>query len=156
YDDKAVPKVIDFGVAKAVEQRLTEKTVYTQFGTLVGTFEYMSPEQAEMNAFGVDTRSDIYSLGVLLYELLTGTTPLERPRLREAAFGEIVRMIKEEEPPRPSVRLSTSGALAKVAAARKTEPAKLSRLLRGELDCMVMKCLEKNRTRRYESAGSLA
>jgi serine/threonine protein kinase/WD40 repeat protein/Flp pilus assembly protein TadD len=156
YDDKPVPKVIDFGVAKAIEQRLTEKTVYTQFGTLVGTFEYMSPEQAEMNAFGVDTRSDIYSLGVLLYELLTGTTPLERPRLREAAFGEIVRLIKEEEPPRPSVRLSTSGALAKVAAARKTDPAKLSRLVRGELDWVVMKCLEKQRTRRYDSAGGLA
>ncbi len=109
YDDRPVPKVIDFGVAKAVEQRLTEKTLFTQFGTLVGTFEYMSPEQAEMNAFGVDTRSDIYSLGVLLYELLTGTTPLERPRLRAAAFDEIRRIIKEEEPPRPSVRLSTSG-----------------------------------------------
>jgi serine/threonine-protein kinase len=118
YDDKPVPKVIDFGVAKAIEQRLTEKSVYTQFGTLVGTFEYMSPEQAEMNAFGVDTRSDIYALGVLLYELMTGTTPLERRRLREAAFDEIRRIIKEEEPQRPSVRLSTSGALAKVAAAR--------------------------------------
>jgi eukaryotic-like serine/threonine-protein kinase len=156
YDDKPVPKVIDFGVAKAIEQRLTEKTVYTQFGTLVGTFEYMSPEQAEMNAFGVDTRSDIYSLGVLLYELLTGTTPLERPRLKEAALGEIVRLIKEEDPPPPSVRLSTSGALAKVAKAHKADPAKLSRLIRGELDWVVMKCLEKQRTRRYDSAGSLA
>jgi WD40 repeat protein/serine/threonine protein kinase len=156
YDDMPVPKVIDFGVAKAIEQRLTEKTVYTQFGTLVGTFEYMSPEQAEMNAFGVDTRSDIYSLGVLLYELLTGTTPLEVPGLRQAAFGEIVRRIKEEEPPRPSMRLSTSDALEKVAAARKTEPAKLSRLVRGELDWVVMKCLEKNRVLRYESAGILA
>ncbi len=122
YDDKPVPKVIDFGVAKAIEQRLTEKTVYTQFGTLVGTFEYMSPEQAEMNAFGVDTRSDIYSLGVLLYELLTGTTPLERPRLKAAALGEIVRLIKEEDPPPPSVRLSTSGALAKVAKAQQGRP----------------------------------
>src|SRR4029453_2487138 len=112
YDDKPVPKVIDFGVAKAIEQRLTEKTVYTQFGMLVGTFEYMSPEQAEMNAFGVDTRSDIYSLGVLLYELLTGTTPLERKRLREAAFDGNARSIQEEDPPRPSVRLSTSGTLA--------------------------------------------
>jgi serine/threonine protein kinase/tetratricopeptide (TPR) repeat protein len=156
YDDKPVPKVIDFGVAKAIEQRLTEKTVYTQFGTLVGTFEYMSPEQAEMNAFGVDTRSDIYSLGVLLYELLTGTTPLERPRLREAAFDEIRRIIKEEEPQRPSVRLSTSGALAKVAAARKTDPGKLSRLVRGELDWVVMRCLEKDRTRRYDTASGLA
>jgi serine/threonine protein kinase/tetratricopeptide (TPR) repeat protein len=156
YDDKPVPKVIDFGVAKAVEQRLTEKTVYTQFGTLVGTFEYMSPEQAEMNAFGVDTRSDVYALGVLLYELLTGTTPLERPRLRDAAFGEIVRLIKEEEPPRPSVRLSTSGELTKVAAVRQTDPGKLSRLVRGELDWVVMRCLEKDRTRRYDTASGLA
>jgi serine/threonine protein kinase/WD40 repeat protein len=156
YDDKPVPKVIDFGVAKAVEQRLTERTLFTQFGALVGTFEYMSPEQAEMNAFGVDTRSDIYSLGVLLYELLTGTTPLEKQRLREAALGEMVRLIKEEEPPRPSVRLSGSGDLPKIAAARKTEPARLSRLVRGEVDWIVMKCLEKDRTRRYESASSLA
>src|SRR4029077_18952568 len=120
YDDKPVPKVIDFGVAKAIEQQLTEKTMFTQFGALVGTFEYMSPEQAEMNAFGVDTRSDVYSLGVLLYELLTGTTPLERTRLREAALGELVRLIKEEEAPRPSVRLSSSNNLLKIAAARKT------------------------------------
>src|SRR5262249_23158329 len=105
YDDKPEPKVIEFGVAKAMQERLTEEAGYTQFGTLVGTFEYMSPEQAEMNAFGVDTRSDIYALGVLLYELLTGTTPLERKRLREAAFDEIRRIIREEEPQRPSVRL---------------------------------------------------
>jgi eukaryotic-like serine/threonine-protein kinase len=131
YDDKPVPKVIDFGVAKAIEQRLTEKTVYTQFGALVGTFEYMSPEQAEMNAFGVDTRSDIYSLGVLLYELLTGTTPLERARLRNAAFDEIRRIIKEEEPQRPSIRLSASGERVKLAAARQTDPTKLSRLMRA-------------------------
>jgi hypothetical protein len=156
YDDKPVPKVIDFGVAKAIEQRLTEKTLFTQFGTLVGTFEYMSPEQAEMNAFGVDTRSDVYALGVLLYELMTGTTPLERRRLSEAAFDEIRRIIKEEEPPRPSVRLSTSDTLAKVAAARKTEPAKLSRLMRGELDWVVMRCLEKDRSRRYDTASGLA
>jgi serine/threonine protein kinase len=156
YDDRPVPKVIDFGVAKAVEQRLTEKTIYTQFGALVGTFEYMSPEQAEMNAFGVDTRSDIYALGVLLFELLTGSTPLERPRLRQAGFNEIVRLIKEEEPPKPSVRLSTTATLAKVAEARKTEPGKLSRLLRGELDWVVMKCLEKDRSRRYDTASNLA
>jgi serine/threonine protein kinase/tetratricopeptide (TPR) repeat protein len=156
YDDKPVPKVIDFGVAKAIEQRLTEKTMFTQYGTLVGTFEYMSPEQAEMNAFGVDTRSDIYSLGVLLYELLTGTTPLERKRLREAALDELVRLIKEEEPPRPSVRLSSSGNLPKIAAARKTEPGRLSKLVRGEIDWIVMKCLEKDRTRRYETANGLA
>jgi serine/threonine protein kinase/tetratricopeptide (TPR) repeat protein len=156
YDDKPVPKVIDFGVAKAVEQRLTEKTMFTQFGTLVGTFEYMSPEQAEMNAFGVDTRSDIYSLGVLLYELLTGTTPLERERLREAALDELVRLIKEEEPPRPSVRLSSSGNLPKIAAARRTEPARLSKLVKGEIDWIVMKCLEKDRARRYDAASGLA
>jgi serine/threonine protein kinase/tetratricopeptide (TPR) repeat protein len=156
YDDRPVPKIIDFGVAKAVEQRLTEKTMFTQFGTLVGTFEYMSPEQAEMNAFGVDTRSDIYSLGVLLYELLTGTTPLEKKRLREAALDEMVRLIKEEEAPRPSIRLSSSNDLPKIAAARNTEPARLSGLVRGEVDWIVMKCLEKDRTRRYESASGLA
>jgi WD40 repeat protein/serine/threonine protein kinase len=156
YDDKPVPKVIDFGVAKAVEQRLTERTLFTQFGALVGTFEYMSPEQAEMNALGVDTRSDIYSLGVLLYELLTGTTPLEKVRLRQAALDELVRLIKEEEPPRPSARLSSSGNLPKIAAARKTEPAKLSKLVRGEIDWIVMKCLEKDRARRYETANGLA
>jgi WD40 repeat protein/serine/threonine protein kinase len=156
YDDKPVSKVIDFGVAKAVEQRLTERTVYTQFGTLVGTLEYMSPEQAEMNAFGVDTRSDIYSLGVLLYELLTGTTPLERERLRQAALDELVRMIKQEEAPRPSARLSSSHNLPKIAAARKTEPARLSKLVRGEIDWIVMKCLEKDRSHRYDSASGLA
>jgi WD40 repeat protein/serine/threonine protein kinase len=156
YDDRPVPKVIDFGVAKAIEQRLTEKTMFTQFGTLVGTFEYMSPEQAEMNAFGVDTRSDIYSLGVLLYELLTGTTPLERVRLRAAALDEMVRLIKEEEAPRPSKRLSSSNNLPKIAAARKTEPARLSKLVRGEIDWIVMKCLDKDRSRRYDTASALA
>jgi len=156
HDDKPVPKVIDFGVAKAIEQRLTEKSLFTAFGTVVGTLEYMSPEQAEMNAFGVDTRSDVYSLGVLLYELLTGTTPLERKRLREAAYTEVLRLIKEVEPPRPSVRLSSSGDLPKIAASRKIEPEKLSRLLRGEIDWIVMKALEKDRSRRYESAIGLA
>jgi WD40 repeat protein/serine/threonine protein kinase len=156
YDDKPVPKVIDFGVAKAIEQRLVERTMFTQFGVMVGTFEYMSPEQAEMNAFGVDTRSDIYSLGVLLYELLTGTTPLEQKRLREAALPEMVRLIKEEEAPRPSVRLSSSDNLPKVAAERNTEPARLPGLIRGEIDWIVMKCLEKDRTRRYESASGIA
>jgi WD40 repeat protein len=152
-----VPKVIDFGVAKATEQKLTERTLFTQYGTMVGTFEYMSPEQAEMSALGVDTRSDIYSLGVLLYELLTGSTPLSHERVREAAYGEILRMIKEEEPPRPSTRLSDSGpALATISAQRHTEPAKLATLVRGELDWIVMKTLEKDRNRRYESAGGLA
>jgi serine/threonine protein kinase/Flp pilus assembly protein TadD len=156
YDGRPVPKVIDFGVAKAVEQRLTERTLFTQYGTIVGTFEYMSPEQAEMSALGVDTRSDIYSLGVLLYELLTGTTPLERQRLRDAAYLEILRLIREQEPPRPSTRLADSDTLVAVAAARKMEPVKLAKLVRGELDWIVMKALEKDRTRRYETANDLA
>jgi eukaryotic-like serine/threonine-protein kinase len=157
YDGKPVPKVIDFGVAKATEQRLTERTLFTQYGTMVGTLEYMSPEQAEMSALGVDTRSDIFSLGVLLYELLTGSTPLSHQRLREAAYGEILRMIREEMPPKPSTRLSDSGeALASISAQRHMEPAKLTRMMRGELDWMVMKCLEKDRARRYETASGLA
>jgi WD40 repeat protein/serine/threonine protein kinase len=157
YDGKPVPKVIDFGVAKAIEQRLTERTLFTQYGTIVGTFEYMAPEQAEMSQLGVDTRSDLYALGVLLYELLTGSTPLEHKRLQEAAFDEILRLIKEEEPPRPSRRLSSSGAaLATISQQRRTDPAKLTKLVRGELDWIVMKCLEKDRTRRYETASSLA
>ena len=140
YDGEPVPKVIDFGVAKATEQTLTERTLFTQYGTLVGTLEYMSPEQAEMSALGVDTRSDVYSLGVLLYELLTGSTPLGRERVREAAYAEVLRMIKEEEPPRPSTRLSDSGeALASISAQRHTEPARLTKLVRGELDWIVMK-----------------
>src|SRR6202158_650404 len=139
YDGKPVPKVIDFGVAKPTEQRLTERTLFTQYGTMVGTLEYMSPEQAEMSALGADTRSDIFSLGVLMYELLTGSTPLSHQRVREAAYGEIVRMIKEEEPPRPSTRLSDSGeALASRSAQRKTEPSQLTKLVRGELDWIVM------------------
>ena len=157
YDGKPVPKVIDFGVAKATEQKLTERTLFTQYGTLVGTLEYMSPEQAEMSALGVDTRSDIYSLGVLLYELLTGSTPLTHKRIKEAAYAEILRMIKEEEPPRPSTRLSDSGeALASISAQRHMEPAKLTKLVRGELDWIVMKTLEKDRNRRYETANGFA
>ena len=142
HDGKPVPKVIDFGVAKAINQRLTERTLFTQFGSIIGTLEYMSPEQAEMSALGVDTRSDIYSLGVLLYELLTGTTPLERARLREAGYAEILRRIRDEEPPKPSTRLSDSrDALPSIAAHRKTEPARLTRLVRGELDWIVMGAL---------------
>jgi serine/threonine protein kinase len=157
YDGKPVPKVIDFGVAKATEQRLTERTLFTQYGTMVGTLEYMSPEQAETSALGVDTRSDIFSLGVLLYELLTGTTPLTHKRLKEAAYGEVLRLIREEEAPKPSTRLSDSGeALASISANRHTEPAKLSKLMRGELDWIVMKCLEKDRNRRYETANGFA
>src|SRR5207302_10596594 len=111
YDGKPVPKVIDFGVAKATEQPLTQRTLFTQYGTIVGTLEYMPPEQAEMSALGVDTRSDIYSLGILLYELLTGRTPLERPRRRAAAYAEVLRLIREEEAPQPRTRLSSSDTL---------------------------------------------
>jgi serine/threonine protein kinase len=157
YDGKPVPKIIDFGVAKATEQKLTERTLFTQFGTMVGTFEYMAPEQAETSALGVDTRCDIYSLGVLLFELLTGSTPLTAKRMKEAAYTEILRMIKEEEPPKPSTRLSDTGeGLASIAAQRKTEPAKLTRLVRGELDWIVMKTLEKDRNRRYATANDFA
>jgi serine/threonine protein kinase/tetratricopeptide (TPR) repeat protein len=157
YDGKPIPKVIDFGVAKATEQKLTDRTLFTQSGTMVGTMEYMSPEQAEMSAQGVDTRSDIYSLGVLLYELLTGSTPLSHKRLKEAAYVEVVRMIKEEEPPKPSTRLGDSGeALASISAQRHMEPAKLTKLVRGELDWIVMRTLEKDRNRRYETANGFA
>ena len=156
-DGKAVPKVIDFGIAKAIDQRLTEKTYFTQHGAIIGTLEYMSPEQAEISAMDVDTRTDVYALGVLLYELLTGSTPLQRPRLREAGYSEILRRIREEEPPKPSTRLSESrDSLPSVAALRKTEPARLTRLVRGDLDWIVMKALEKDRTRRYESASGFA
>jgi serine/threonine protein kinase/tetratricopeptide (TPR) repeat protein len=156
-DGKPVAKVIDFGVAKAMNRQLTEDTVYTEFGAVVGTLEYMAPEQAEVSALGVDTRADVYALGVLLYELLTGTTPLDRKRLKQAAFLEVLRLIKEEEPPKPSTRLSESQeTLASVAARRRTEPARLTKQVRGELDWIVMRCLEKDRTRRYESASALA
>jgi serine/threonine protein kinase/tetratricopeptide (TPR) repeat protein len=156
YDGRPVPKVIDFGVAKATGPKLTERTLFTAFGAVVGTLEYMAPEQAEVNQLDVDTRADIYSLGVLLYELLTGSTPLERGRLKKVALAEVFRLIREQEPPRPSARLSSSERLASVAASRGTEPAKLTKLVRGELDWIVMKCLEKDRERRYETANGLA
>ncbi len=156
YDGKPVPKVIDFGVAKATGPRLTDQTLYTEFGAVVGTLEYMSPEQAELNQLDIDTRSDIYSLGVLLYELLTGSTPLERRRLKEVLFLELLRVIREEESPRPSMRLSTTEELPNIAACRHIEPRKLSGLVRGELDWIVMKALEKDRNRRYETANGLA
>jgi WD40 repeat protein/serine/threonine protein kinase len=156
-DGNPVAKVIDFGVAKAMNQRLTEGTVYTEFGAVVGTLEYMAPEQAEMSPLGVDTRADVYALGVLLYELLTGTTPLDHKRVKQAAFLEVLRLIKEEEPPRPSTRLTQSKeTLAGVAARRRTAPTRLTKEVRGELDWIVMRCLEKDRTRRYETASALA
>jgi WD40 repeat protein len=156
YDGQLVPKVIDFGVAKATSQQLTEKTVFTQFGQIVGTLEYMSPEQAQVNQLDIDTRSDIYSLGVLLYELLTGVTPFDRARLRSAAFDEMMRIVREEEPPRPSMRLSTIDTLPSVAANRRIDPQKLRILVRGELDWIVMKAPEKDRARRYETANGFA
>jgi serine/threonine protein kinase len=156
YDHDAVPKVIDFGVAKATAHKLTERTMFTEFGQLVGTFEYMSPEQAKLNQLDIDTRSDIYSLGVLLYELLTGATPFERKRLQEAAFDEMLRIIREEEPPKPSTRLSTAVELPAIAARRGAEGRKLTGLIKGELDWVVMKALDKERNRRYETANGLA
>ena len=157
HDGVPVPKVIDFGIAKATESRLTEKTLFTEYQQMIGTPAYMSPEQAEMSGLDVDTRSDVYSLGVLLYELLTGTTPFDAKELRSKAYGEIQRIIREVEPPRPSTRLSTLGdALTAVAAHRGTDGARLGRLVQGELDWIVMRCLEKDRTRRYETANGLA
>jgi WD40 repeat protein/serine/threonine protein kinase len=157
HDGRPVVKVIDFGVAKAVGQSLTDKTVYTRFTQMVGTPLYMSPEQAGSSGLDVDTRTDIYSLGVLLYELLTGTTPFDKDRLRGADYDEIRRIIREDEPARPSTRMSTLGQAASTASAnRGSEPRKLSALFRGELDWIVMKALEKDRDRRYETAAAFA
>jgi tetratricopeptide (TPR) repeat protein len=155
-DTKPVPKVIDFGVAKATAGKLTDESMSTQFGAVVGTLEYMSPEQAGFSGEDIDTRADIYSLGVILYELLTGLRPIDSKRLKKAAFTESVRIIREEEPSKPSTRLSTDESLPSLAALRQMEPKKLMALLRGELDWVVMKCLEKQRERRYETANSLA
>ncbi len=156
YDTRPAPKVIDFGLAKAIGHKLTEKTMYTRFGQIVGTVDYMSPEQASFNQLDVDTRSDIYSLGVLLYELLVGETPFDKKRMHTAAFDELLRIIRLEEPPRPSARLSSSGMRPEIAAKRKSEAKSLSLALRGELDWVVMRAIEKDRDRRYQSASALA
>ncbi len=156
HDDKPVPKLIDFGVAKAIGLSLTEKTLHTGFEQVVGTPLYMSPEQATFNQLDIDTRSDIYSLGVLLYELLTGTTPIERARFQKAAFDEMLRVVREEEPPKPSNRLSTTQTKSSIAAVRGTDADQLTRELRSELDWVVMKALEKDRARRYSTAFDFA
>jgi WD40 repeat protein/serine/threonine protein kinase len=156
YDDRPVPKIIDFGVAKATGQQLTEQTLHTGFGTVVGTLEYMSPEQATFNQLDVDTRSDVYSLGIVLYELLAGSPPFTRKELERAGKMDMLRVIREQEPAKPSTRLSSSAALPTLSANRGTEPAKLTRLVRGELDWIVMRALEKDRSRRYETANGFA
>src|SRR5512139_3352241 len=144
HDGVPVPKVIDFGIAKATEGRLTDNTVYTQLHQFIGTPAYMSPEQAEMSGLDIDTRSDIYSLGVLLYELLAGSPPFSRKELEKAGMLEMLRVIREEEPSKPSTKLSTAERLPSLAASRGMEPDKLSKLVKGELDWIVMKALEKD------------
>ena len=157
HDGKPVPKVIDFGIAKALNQRLTEKTIFTRYSQMIGTPQYMSPEQAEMSGLDVDTRTDVFSLGVLLYELLTGRTPFDSEYLLSKGYGEMQRIIREEEPIRPSTKITTLGeALTDVAKHRRVAPEALRRLMRGDLDWIVMKTLEKDRTRRYETVHSLA
>ena len=155
YDGKPVPKVIDFGLAKAMHHSLTEQSLYTAHGMMVGTPLYMSPEQAEHNNLDIDTRTDVYALGVILYELLTGTTPLEKAQMKEAAYDEFLRLIKEVEPPKPSTRLNGSASLPSVAAQRSIDPSHLTRSIAGDLDWVVMKALEKERCRRYETANGL-
>ena len=156
HDGKPVPKVIDFGVAKATQLKLTDKTLVTEYRQLIGTPEYMSPEQAGLSGSDVDTGSDIYSLGVLLYELLTGTTPFHEHKLRSMEYEQMQRILLEEDPPKPSKRIESRRAKIGAAAQRDIEARRLEMLVRGELDWIVMKCLEKDRTRRYDTASSLA
>jgi serine/threonine protein kinase len=156
YDDRAVPKVIDFGVAKATGQSLADLDMITGFGALVGTPEYMSPEQANLNNLDIDTRSDVYSLGVLLYELLSGHTPVDRKSLEKAAILEILRIVRDVDAPLLSAKLSSIDTLPNVAANRRTEPKKLATQFRGELDWVLLKALEKDRSRRYSTASDLA
>ena len=157
HDGMPIVKMIDFGVAKAINQQLTDKTVFTNYSQMIGTPLYMSPEQAEMSGLDVDTRSDVYSLGVLLYELLTDTTPFEKDRLRQAGYDEMRRIIREEEPPRPSTRLSTAqSSLQTIRDKRSVSLKDMSKALKGDLDWIVVKAIEKNRARRYQSARELA
>jgi serine/threonine protein kinase len=172
HDGEPVVKVIDFGIAKATNQELTERTFFTEFRQFVGTPEYMSPEQAAMSGLDVDTRTDIYSMGVLLYELLTGTTPFDPVKMRSAGYEEIQRIIREDEPPKPSTRVTKgSGASAtaratgarvstqtaeQIAKHRRTDPGSLRRMLMGDLDWIVMKAMDKDRSRRYQTAGALS
>jgi len=157
-DGAPVPKVIDFGVAKATQARLTERTLFTGLHQMIGTPAYMSPEQAGLGALDLDTRSDIYALGVLLYELLTGRTPFTKEEFAKAGLDEVFRLIREQDPPKPSTRLSTltREEITTIATQRQSEPARLNKLIRGELDWIVMKAMEKDRIRRYESASSFA